>query len=109
MADIEAPAGRLLAAMLAHQAIEPAVEPSGQIKICPVDREDECVIEHGPIEPVRDDQFDPGRLARAIGALLPFVDPGEAMPATFRRLADRGCDRRRLQAIERGLEPLIVA
>jgi hypothetical protein len=44
-----------------------------------------------------------------IGRLLPFVDPGEAMPAALGRLPDRGGDGGRLQPIEPGLEAFIVA
>jgi hypothetical protein len=44
----------------------------------------------------------------AAGALSPFVDPGEAVHPPLRGLAQRRCDRRRLQTIERRLEPLAV-
>lgn len=74
-----------------------------------VDGEDERVIEDGFVEPVGDDQFDAVRPPIAVGALLPFVDPGETVAAAFGGLADRCRDGGRLQPVQRRLEALIVA
>ncbi|WIG53946.1 MAG: hypothetical protein OJF48_004867 [Afipia sp.] len=109
MAKVEAPSIALAAAVLAHQAVEPAVEAARQIEISAVDREHERVVKNGLVEPVRHDQLDALRPAVAIGALLPFVDPREAMAAAFRRLADRCRNGRRLQPVERRLQALVVA
>ena len=108
MMEVETPAIPLPATVLAHQAIQPAVEPSGQVEICPVNGEDERIVEHGLVEPVGHNQFDAVRAPVPVAALLPFVDPGEAVPAPFRRLPDGGGDRRRLQTIQRRLQALIV-
>jgi hypothetical protein len=95
--------------VLAHDAVEPAVEAAGEIEIGRVDGEDERVIEDGLVEPVGDDQLDAVRPPMAIGALLPLVDPREAVAAAFGGLADRRRDGGRLQPVQRGLEALIVA
>src|SRR5207253_7136519 len=58
MAEVEAPAGALSAAMLAHEPIEPAVEPARQRKVIAVDGEYEGLVEDRQIEPVGDDQLD---------------------------------------------------
>ena len=92
--EIEAPAIFLAAAMLAHEAIEPALEAAGQREIGAVDGEDERVIEDADVEPVGQDQLDAERAAVGVGRLLPFVDPGKAMTATLGRLPDRGRDGR---------------
>jgi hypothetical protein len=47
VAEVEAPAVALAAAMLAHDAVEPAIEAAGEIEIGPVDGEDERVVEDG--------------------------------------------------------------
>lgn len=44
-----------------------------------------------------------------IRRLPPFVDPGETMPPPFRELADRRQHGRRLQAIQSGLETIVIA
>ena len=49
--EIEAPAVRLPAAMLAHEAIQPALEPAGQVEIGTVNGEDQRVVENAGIEP----------------------------------------------------------
>ena len=90
MAKVEAPTVALFAAVLADQAIEPAIKSAGEIEIGPVDGQHERVVEDGLIEPVRHDHLDTIGAAVAVGALLPFVDPGEAMPAAFSWLPDRG-------------------
>src|SRR3546814_19714033 len=57
----------------------------------------------------RSDQFDAARSTIAVGAFLPLVEPGEAMQAPSGGLADRGRDAGRLQPVERGAQPLVVA
>ena len=109
MGEVEAPAEGLAAAVFTHDAVEPAFEPAGQIEIGAVDGENERVIENGAIEPVRQDQLDADRATVAIGSLLPLVDPREAMPTAFRRLADRGRDGGGLEPVERGLQALVIA
>jgi hypothetical protein len=89
----------LMATMLTHEAIEPALQTAGQVETRPVDGEDESIVDDTGVEPVRQDQLDAPRAALAVLPLLPFVDPGEAMPASAGRLADRGRDRCRLQPV----------
>lgn len=55
-----------------------------------------------------EDEVDAIGLAFAVAAPA-CIDPEEAVPASLRRLADRGRDRRGLEAVERGLEALLVA
>ena len=126
MAEIEAPAIPLMAAVLAHDAVKPALHAAGQVEIRGVDSENERIVEDGAIEPVGDYEFDASGVPAAIGAFRPFVDPGEAVhpppsrlwrAVRFRpdprqrvrwRLAQRRRDRRRLQPVQRRLEALIV-
>src|ERR1700721_1088786 len=61
------------------------------------------------MEPIRQDQRKSSGLAVPIGRLFPLVDPGEAMPPTFRRLADRSHHGGRLQPVECCLEAIVVA
>ena len=62
MAEVEAPAIPLAAAVLAHNAVEPALHAAGQVEIRAVDGENERIVEDGAVEPVGDDQLDaPGR------------------------------------------------
>jgi hypothetical protein len=50
--------------VLAPDAVEPAFEAARQIELGPGDSENERIIEHGLVEPVRNDQFDAGGLER---------------------------------------------
>ena len=95
--------------MLAHEAIEPALDAAGQREIVSIDGENERVIEDADVEPVGQDHLDAERAAVGVGRLLPFVDPGKAMATTFGRLPDRGRDCGGLEPVEPGFEPLIVA
>src|SRR3546814_3603861 len=104
MLEVEAPARRLAAAMLAHDAVEPAFKTAGQVEISPVDRQHQRAIEHARIEPVGQDQLDPERPALRVEPFLPLVDPGETMAAALVLLADGCGDGRRLQPVERGFE-----
>src|SRR5690606_31915118 len=106
--EIEAPAFALASTVFADDPVEPAFEPAGQIEIGAVDGEHERIIEDRLIEPVRHDHLDAVGLAVAIGALLPFVDPGEAVAPTFRRLAYRGGDSGGLESVECGLQAPII-
>src|SRR6202140_1973271 len=103
------PAAVLAAAMLAHEPVKPSLQAAGQIEIRPVDGKHERLLQHPGVEPVWQDQFQPKWPAMLICHLLPFVDPGEAMPSALGRLTDRGQDGRRLQPIERGFEPVVIA
>ena len=106
--EVEPPTVFLPPTMLAHQAIEPAIQPAGQIEIGPVDGEDQGVIQNRTVEPVGHDHLDAVRAAIRIGPLMPFVDPRKAMPPSVRALADRGRNRGRLQAVQRRFQTLIV-
>src|SRR3546814_6086441 len=81
MLEVEAPARRLAAAMLAHDAVEPAFKTAGQVEISPVDRQHQRAIEHAPIEPVGQDQPDPRRPALRVQPFLPLVATGEQLAA----------------------------
>jgi hypothetical protein len=106
---VEAPTVLLAAAMLANDSIEPTLEASRQREILTIDRQNERIVESAAVEPVRQDQLDPKRPAVRVRCFFPFVDPREAMPASFRQLPDRGRDRGRLEAVEARLETLVVA
>jgi hypothetical protein len=59
--------------MFAHEAVEPAIEAAGEIKIGRVDGQDESVVGNGFVEPVGDDQLDaigPPRLVRSCHSLI---------------------------------------
>src|SRR3546814_13212788 len=109
MAQLETPAGALAAAMLAHDAVEPAVETAGELEIGRIDGEDERVVENGFVEPVGDDQLNAVWPPVSVGAFLPFVDPREAVSPSLGTLTDRGRDRCRLQAVQCGFEALLIA
>jgi len=81
--EIEPPAAALLAAVLADDSVQPALQAAGEVEIRAVDGEDERVIEHRAIEPVRHDEIDAVGPPARIGALGPLIDPGEAMHATL--------------------------
>jgi hypothetical protein len=95
--------------MFANDPVEPALEAARQREILAVYGQDEGVVENTGIEPVRQDQLDPKRPAVRVAPLLPFVDPGEAMAATFGCLQDGGGDRCRLKPVEARLEALTIA
>ena len=82
--------------------------PPVRLEIRRVDGEHERVVEDRAIEPIRHDEIDAIGIAVRIGALGPFVDPGEAVHAPLADLAQRGRDGRRLQSIQRRLQPVIV-
>src|SRR3546814_15620931 len=64
MLEVEAPARRLAAAMLAHDAVEPAFKTAGQVEISPVDRQHQRATEHARIEPVGQDRSEERRLGK---------------------------------------------
>src|SRR5271166_4481652 len=92
MREVETPAVLLPAAVLAHDAVEPALEAARQREIRAIDGQDERVLEDAGVEPIGQDELDAERPTVGVGSLLPFVDPRKAMPATLRRLADGGGD-----------------
>src|SRR5271157_6017136 len=108
MREVETPAVLLPAAVLAHDAVEPALQPASQREIRAIDSQDERVLEDAGVEPIGQDELDAERPAVGVGSLLPFIDPGKAMPATLRRPADGGGDGCRLEPVEAGLEAQIV-
>ena len=94
--------------MLADEAIEPAFHAARQAEIRRVDGKHQRVVEDRSIEPVGHDQFECAGMAVAIGAIGPFVDPGEAVQAPLVGLAQRGRYGRRLQSIQSRLQAVIV-
>ena len=79
VSEIEPPAAALLAAVLADDSVEPALQAAGEVEIRAVDGQHERVVENGPVEPVGHDQVDAVGLAVSVGVLGPFVDPGETV------------------------------
>ena len=75
VAEVELPAVFLLAAVLAHQAVQSALDPALLAEIGWVDGQHQGGVEYARIEPVRQDQLDAQWRAAGIGQLLPFVDP----------------------------------
>ena len=59
------------------------VAPAGRIEVGAVDGEHERIVEDGRVEPVGHDQFQPVRPSVGVGALLPLVDPREAVQPTI--------------------------
>src|SRR5580704_2472293 len=92
MREVETPAVLLPAAVLAHDTVEPALQPARQREIRAIDGQDERVFEDAGVEPIGQDELDAERPAVGVGSLLPFVDPGKAMQAALGRLADGGGD-----------------
>jgi len=112
------PAFLAAAAVFAGEAIEPAFDPAGKGEVGGVDREHQTFVDDALIEPIgQDDLHAPGRAADR--QLAPFVDPTEAVQASRFALPSAWCVRGRdlgaqvglyggrLQAVERGAEPLI--
>src|SRR3546814_18980646 len=77
--------------------------------VCSSDLEDQSVVEDRAVEPVGDYEFESERSAAVIGALLPFVAPGEAVHPPLRGLADRGRARGGLKSVEGSLHPVVIA
>ncbi len=94
--------------MLAHDTVEPALDAASQLEIGAVDRQDQAAIEHTRIEPVGQDKLDANGAATVVECFPPFVDPGEAVASALVLLADRRGNGRRLQAVERCAQPLIM-
>src|SRR5580704_11139180 len=92
MREVETPAVLLPAAVLAHDAVEPALQPARQREIGAINGENERVLEDAGVKPIGQDELDAERPAVGVGSLLPFVDPGKAMPAALGHLADGGGD-----------------
>src|SRR3546814_17250099 len=90
MRKIEAPAELLLAAVLAHEAVQPALKPACQPEIVTVDGEDQSVVEDRAVDPVGDYAFEYEQSAAVVGALLPFVDPASEVHTPLRGPTVRG-------------------
>src|SRR3546814_4523594 len=69
----------LPAAMLAHQAVQPALDAAREPEVRRVDGQHQSSVQHAGIEPDRQDQLDDQWRASGIGQFLPFVDPREAV------------------------------
>src|SRR5665213_2972415 len=108
VAEVELPAGHLATGVFAHQAVEPALDATGEAKVRGVERQNERGIDEARIEPVGQDELEAQRAPFPIRALGPLVDPREAMQAPLANLADRSRDAGRLQSIECRTQALIV-
>src|SRR5665213_1562467 len=108
MPEVELPARTLFARVLADHAIKPALQAARQLEVFAIDRQHERVVEDGAIEPVRYDEIDAIGAATRVGALGPLIDPGETVHPPLANLAQRRGDGGGLQAVERGLQAVIV-
>ena len=75
MPQVETPALHLSAPMLAHQAVQPALEATGELEVSRVQGQDQGIVHHTGIEPVGQDQLDAVGSTMGTGQFLPFVDP----------------------------------
>ena len=108
MTQVEAPPGRLDAAVLAHQAIQPALDSAAQGEIADRQRQHLRGVAHPIEEPVGQDELEAQRTMGSVTPLLPLVDPGKAVQTPGSGLPQRRDDARRLQPVERGAQALIV-
>src|SRR6185437_6304429 len=108
MPEIEPPTCTLSAGVLARDAIKPALETARQLEVFAVDSEHERIIKDRLVEPVRHDEIDTVGASVYVGALSPFVDPGEAVCAPFVGLPQRRGDGGGLQPVEGCLQAVIV-
>jgi hypothetical protein len=60
---VEAPAGRLPTAVLAHQPVQPALDATGQLEVRGVQCEHQRVVHHPREKPVGQDQLNAVRAA----------------------------------------------
>ena len=108
MGNLEQPALRLMPGMFTGDAVEPAFDAARQAEIGRVDGQDQRAVDDAAIEPVRQDALHALDTAVASCPFLPFVDPGELVPAPMLTVADGGADHGRLQPGECGLEQAII-
>lgn len=104
MGDLEQPALRLMPGMFTGDTVEPAFDTTGQAEIGRVDGQDQRAVNDAAIEPVRQNALHALDTTVAGRPFLPFVDPGELVPAPMLAVTDGGADHGRLQPGERGLE-----
>src|SRR5260370_25064828 len=109
MPDLEGPSVRLAAGVLAGNAVEPALDAAGEPKVGRVDREHEPAVEDTLIEPLGQDELDALAAAPRISEFLPFVEPGELLPAPVLAVTDRGLHDGGLKPLQRPLEELVLA
>src|SRR5579875_345510 len=92
MRDLEQPALRLAARVLAGDPIKPALDAAGQPEIGRVDRKDQRPIDDATVEPVGKDKLHSLHPAAAGRAFLPFVDPGKLVTPPMLAIADGRAD-----------------
>src|SRR5690606_23368419 len=92
MGELENPAPRLAAGVLARDAVEPAFDAARQPEIGGVDGEHQRAVGDAAIEPVGQHELHALDAAVARDAFLPFIDPGELVAAPMLALADGGAD-----------------
>ena len=113
MAHVEAPSRLLPAAVLAHEPVQPALNPPGKPEIRRIEREHQPLVHHAGKEPVGQNEFDAVRTSPGLDILLPLVDPGEAVyPLSSIRtfsLAQRRGDGGGLQPVQRSAQRQVVA
>src|SRR5712691_2450736 len=79
LAEGEGPACFLLAAMLPHHSVKPALNAARQVKVGGVNAQHKPLIDDTIIEPVGDDKLKAERMALVVCNLLPLVQPAKAM------------------------------
>src|SRR5579883_2718642 len=103
LAQGEAPAGALAAAMLAHDTVERARDAAPQREIARIDRQHAAAFARAGIDPAGEDQRD-----RAVVAAMPIIEPAEARRDAGCRLSDGCFDACRPQPVKRGVEPAML-
>src|SRR5690606_36485537 len=106
--EVELPAVALTAAVLAHQPVQPALDPAGELEVGRVDGEHACAVQYAGVEPVGQDQFDAQGPAIGRSQFPPFVDPRETVQAPPAGFADRGGHAGGLQPVQGGPQALVV-
>src|SRR5579872_3302226 len=79
VAQVKAPTTRLVPGVLADEAVEPPFDAAQEVEVGGVDREHERAVEHRGVEPVRQNELHSVRASAYARALLPLVDPREAV------------------------------
>ena len=109
MAEVELPAVLLAPAVLAYQAVQPALDAAGEAEVAGVYGQHQGLVEHSAVKPVGQDQLDAQWPAIRCGEFLPLVDPGETVQPPAGGFANRGGHAGGLQAIQGGSQTLVVA
>ncbi|TCS29622.1 hypothetical protein EDC15_1207 [Acetobacter aceti NBRC 14818] len=108
MGNLEQPALRLMPGMFTSDAVEPAFDAARQAEIGRVDGQDQRAVDDAAIESARQNALHAFDTAVASHPFLPFVDPGELVPAPVLAVTDGGADHGRLQPGECSLEQSII-